>query len=309
MLNIDCELLQRFEAGLNPQRLMDSAVPAKVIGYGEISAIFQIQGDGENVYKRLPIFEDRPSAEDYKKMHVEYCALLEKAGLQLPAHAAHIVEVPGRPVAVYIAQQRFAAGRLCHRLIHSLDDADCLILIERVVAQIAKVWAFNANAVPDAELAIDGQLSNWVAAGPDGHTPKLLFIDTSTPLLRKHGVEQQNPERLLRSAPGFLRWIIRWFFLQDVMGRYYVPRLVYTDLAANLFKEQRPELVPQTAAIANRFLGNSDPPLTVNEIERYYAQDKLIWTVFLAFRRIDRWLNTRLLGRRYEFILPGAIKR
>jgi len=309
MLNIDCELLQRFEAGLNPQQLMASAVPAKIIGYGEISAIFQIQGDDENVYKRLPIFEDRPSAERYKKMHVEYCALLEKAGLQLPAHTTHIVDIPDRPVVVYIAQQQFPGDRLCHRLIHRLDDTDCLILIETVAAQIAKVWAFNAKAVPDTELAIDGQLSNWVAAGSDGQSPPLLYIDTSTPLLRKHGAEQQNPERLLKSAPGFLRWIIRWFFLNDVMGRYYVPRLVYTDLAANLFKEQRPELVPQTVVIANRFLKDSDAPLTVKDIERYYAEDKLIWTVFLAFRRIDRWLKTRLLRRRYEFILPGAIKR
>ena len=309
MSTIDGELLQRFEAGLNPQRLTASAVPARIIGYGEISAIFQIQGDEENVYKRLPIFEDRPSAEGYARMHGEYCALLESAGLRLPAHATHIVEIPGRPVAVYIAQQQFAEERLCHRKIHRLDDAGCLVLIETVAAQIAKVWAFNAKTAPERELAIDGQLSNWVDVGSDGHAPQLVYIDTSTPLLRKHGVEQQNPERLLKSAPGFLRWIIRWFFLNDVMGRYYVPRLVYMDLAANLFKEQRPELVPETVAIANRFLKDSDAPLTVGDIEHYYAQDKLIWTVFLSFRRIDRWLKTRLLRRRYEFILPGAIKR
>jgi len=309
MMNIDSELLQRFEAGLDPQRLSASAVPAKVIGYGEISAIFQIEGDDDTVYKRLPIFEDRPSAESYKKMHVEYCALLEKAGLQLPAHTSHIVEIPGRPVAVYIAQQQFAGDRLCHRRIHRIDEADCLLLIERVAAEIAKVWSFNTKAAPDTELAIDGQLSNWVAGGSGRHPAQLLYIDTSTPLMRKHGVEQQNPERLLKSAPGFLRWVIRWFFLNDVMGRYYVPRLVYTDLAANLFKEQRPELVPETVAIANRFLKDSEAPLTVKDIERYYAEDKRIWIVFLAFRRMDRWLTTRLLRRRYEFILPGPIKR
>lgn len=309
MLNVDPNLLQRFEAGLDPQRLTASAVPARIIGYGEISAIFQIQGDEENVYKRLPIFEDRPSAEGYEAMHGEYCALLEEAGLQLPAYTTHIIETTGRPVAVYIAQQRFAGKRLCHQRIKSLDEAGCRVLIEAVAAQIAKVWAFNANSAPERELAIDGQLSNWVAVETDGHAPQLVYIDTSTPLLRKHGVEQQNPERLLKSAPGFLRWIIRWFFLNDVMGRYYVPRLVYTDLAANLFKEQRPDLVQETVAIANRFLKDSDAPLTVADIERYYAQDKLIWTVFLAFRRIDRWLKTRLLRRRYEFILPGAIKR
>lgn len=308
-MDIDKNLLQRFEAGLNPQHLSASAVPAKIIGYGEISAIFQIQGDDENVYKRLPIFEDRPSAEQYQKMHIEYCDMLEKTGLQLPAHTTHIVKIPGRPVIVYIAQQKFSGDRLCHRMIHTLDDAQCLALIEAVAAEIAKVWVFNAKATPGTELAIDGQLSNWIAAGSDTRPTQLLYIDTSTPLLRKNGIEQQNPERLLKSAPGFLRWIIRWFFLNDVMNRYYVPRLVYTDLAANLFKEQRPELVPKTVTIVNRFLKDSDAPLTVKAIEKYYAEDKLIWTVFLSFRRIDRWLKTRLLRGRYEFILPGAIKR
>ena len=60
-MNIDRHLLQQFETGLDPQHLDASAVPGRIIGYGEISAIFQIQGDDENVYKRLPIFEDRRS--------------------------------------------------------------------------------------------------------------------------------------------------------------------------------------------------------------------------------------------------------
>ncbi len=309
MMNMDSDWLQRFEAGLDPQHLSASAVPAKIIGYGEISAIFQIQGDGENVYKRLPIFEGRPSAERYRKMHVDYCDLLEKAGLRLPEYSTHIVEIPDRPVVVYIAQQKFAGDRLCHRLIHTRDDAQCLNLIEAVAAEIAKVWTFNTKATPETELAIDGQLSNWVSTASERHPTQLLYIDTSTPLLRKNGVERQNPERLLKSAPGFLRWVIRWFFLNDVMNRYYSPRLVYTDLAANLYKEQRPELVPQTVAVANRFLKDGDTPLTVTDIERYYAEDKLIWTVFLSFRKLDRWIKTRLLDRRYEFILPESIKR
>jgi hypothetical protein len=35
----------------------------------------------------------------------------------------------------------------------------------------------------------------------------------------------------------------------------------------------------------------------------------MLWRLFLAFRRIDRWLKTRLLRRRYGFILPGRIQR
>ena len=308
-MTIDTDLLQRFETGLDPQRLGDSTVPGKIIGYGEISAIFQIQGDDDHVFKRLPIFDDIDSAERYATMHAEYCRLLQQAGLRLPYSATHVIQLSGRPVVLYIAQQRLAGERLAHRLIHRLDDTASLALIEAAVAEIAKVWAFNRTVAPGLELAIDGQLSNWVA-GPSGEPQQqLLYIDTSTPLMRRSGVEQLDPERLLRSAPGALRWIIRLLFLKDVMDRYYVPRLVYTDLAANLFKEQRPELVPATVAIVNRMLEATEAPLTVGDVQSYYAQDKWIWIIFLAFRRFDRWFKTRLMGRRYEFILPGAIRR
>ena len=64
-----------------------------------------------------------------------------------------------------------------------------------------------------------------------------------------------------------------------------------------------------TVEIINQQLQQSDPPMTVEEIKKYYREDKIIWSVFLAFRRVDRLLKTRLMGRRYEFILPGKIKR
>ena len=309
MLTTDADLLQRFEAGLDPRHLDRSAVPGNIVGYGEISAIFQIQGDDETVYKRLPVFADQSAARRYAGLHAEYCRLLEKAGLHLPASATQIVSLPGRPVVLYIAQRRLTGRHFCHRRIHDLDDENSRVLIEAVAAQIARIWAFNDQAGPEIELAIDGQLSNWVIEPSAGDASQPMYIDTSTPLMRINGVEKLDPELLLKSAPGFLRWIIRWLFLKDVMNRYYVPRLVYTDLVANLFKEQRPDLVPAATAIANRFLADDERPLTATEIEKYYAEDKLIWTVVLAFRRIDRWLTTRMLRRRYEFILPGAIQR
>ncbi len=47
----------------------------------------------------------------------------------------------------------------------------------------------------------------------------------------------------------------------------------------------------------------------MEEVKKYYREDKLIWTLFLAFRRIDRWLTIKLLRKRYEYVLPGKIKR
>jgi hypothetical protein len=308
MMNIDQDLLCRFEKGLNPQNLRDSTIGAEIVGYGEISAIFKIRGIDGIVLKRMPLFSDLSSAECYTGQYYEYCSFLEDAGLKLPEHETCIIQVPGRPVVLYIVQQLLKVERFCHRLVHQLKAETSRQLIEGVVAEIAKVWAFNQTKQPYLELAIDGQLSNWVCLEDNGRR-RLYYIDTSTPLYRKNGVEQLNPELILQSAPAFLRWFIRLIFLDDVMERYYQPRLVFTDLAANLFKEQKQDLIPPTVAIINRYLQNDTKPLTVDEVKGYYREDKLIWIIFLLFRRIDRWLTTRIFRKRYEFILPGKIKR
>ena len=56
-------------------------------------------------------------------------------------------------------------------------------------------------------------------------------------------------------------------------------------------------------------LPHDEAPLTKTEVDKYYREDKLIWVVFLGLRRLDRFFSTRLLWKRYEFILPGKIKR
>ena len=96
----DEHLLHKFELGLNPQRLEASAIPATIIGYGEISAIFQIAEYPGAAFKRLPLFSDRPSAEKYARQFHEYCHLLARSGLHLPEHQTFIIEPPDRPVAV-----------------------------------------------------------------------------------------------------------------------------------------------------------------------------------------------------------------
>jgi hypothetical protein len=141
----------------------------------------------------------------------------------------------------------------------------------------------------------------------------LVYLDTSTPLTCKDGQEQLDPELFLRSAPSFLVWILRLFFLDDVLTRYYDFRKVCIDLIANFYKEQRPELIPDLVATINDFFspqiqGGVFEPFTVKEIKAYYQEDAWIWRLYLAFRKIDRSLQG-LIGKFYPYILPGAIKR
>jgi hypothetical protein len=138
-------------------------------------------------------------------------------------------------------------------------------------------------------------------------------MDTSTPLYRIDGAEQLDPELFLRSAPSFLRWVLRLFFLDDVVNRYYDFRLVVIDLLGNLHKEGAAEMIPALVAAANRFLAEQMPdmalqPITEKEVDDYYREDAFIWRLYLGMRRLDRWLH-RAMEKHYPYILPGKIER
>ena len=304
---LDKALLTRFEAGLDPLALEASAIPAKLIGYGEISAIFVIDADPRIAYKRMPLFETPADAEAYARMHDVYCRHLGAAGLRLPGSGACVVRIPGRPVVLYIAQHRISEDTLAHRLLSRQSAGEFVEVIDAIVMALSSLWEYNQRMAPGVILGIDGQLSNW-AVTKSAPVPFLTYFDTSTPLIRIDGREQLDPELLLQAAPVFLRWLLRWLFVADVVNRYYDPHSVLVDLAANLYKEQRPDLVPLAVETINRRKPTGIPTITVADIYRYYREDRMIWQLFLAFRRMDRWL-CHARGRRYEFILPGKIRR
>jgi Family of unknown function (DUF6206) len=301
MLEIDRSILEEFETRLNPSELSD----AKVLGYGEISTVFEIEGIPNAACKRMPLFKSRVAAETYARQYSEYCAALNKAGIKLPDDRTEIIEQSGKPVVLYIIQKELPPERFVHKLLHTLPDSELRDIISRVIDTIDLVWAFNMSQAPELEIAIDGQLSNWIWL----ESGDLYYVDTSTPLYRIQGKEQLDPELFLESAPSFLRWLIRWLFLADVMNRYYDAKQVAIDLVANLYKEQRSDLVPRVIELINAGRKIEGGPLTVKDIEKYYREDKFIWALFLALRRFDRWIKTKLLRKRYEFVLPGKIKR
>jgi len=304
-MDFDIELLNRIEKELIPHDLSRSSIPAKIIGFGEISAIFQIGGEENIIYKRIPIFPDFKTAESYKQMYFEYCDLLRQAGINLPQDDVVIVEVPGHPVAIYFAQQRFEAQFFCHNLINTLEQADQTRMLEEIMSALTRIWEFNQQQMPAFEIAIDCQLSNWVWVGKKDDR-KLFLVDTSTPFVRKNGKEQLEVELLLQSVPVYIRWLVRRLDLDDVIGRYYDRRKVVIDLVANLYKEQRPDLIPGFLEIVNKYLAQA---ITQKEIDKYYKEDKMIWTLFSGLRKTERFITLYLLRKRYEFILPGAIKR
>ncbi len=321
-IEIDVEILKDFERGLDPRYPERSVVPARVLGYGEISTVFEIEVEGMEGYafKRLPIFESRDEIDLYRSTYEEYNHILEKeAGVALPVYGyAEFVSDSGRPI-FFIVQEKLPAPSIGNRAIHELTSENTVALVRVILEEMKKIWDYNAGQ-DRVEIAVDGQISNWSIIDYDAadhsirEDCRLRYMDTSTPLYRLGGVEQLNPELFLRSAPSFAAWVLKRFFLADVVNRYYDPRRVVIDLIANFYKEQSPELIPDLIRTANKFFAEEAAFLGVEEIKpedvrSYYREDALIWVLYFNARRIDRFLRTRLLRREYPYILPGKIKR
>jgi hypothetical protein len=317
---IDAGLLERFEAGLDPLNPDLSKISAKIIGYGEMSTIFVISHPGqENIaYKRMPIFQSSNEMENYERLFAEYSIGLRNIGINVPeSAAARVIPDKGNSV-IYNAQERLPSASIGNALIQRLDENSVRLLFLCVLRDLKKVFTFNRER-PSLTFGIDGQISNWAIKDyqegkPVTEKTELFYIDTGTPLIRKDGIEQLNPELFLRSTPSFLVWLIRLFFLEEVMTRYYDFRKVTIDLIANFYKEQRPEFIPLLIEAANSFNASENAqsgiaPITEKEVVSYYKEDATIWRVYLAFRKIDRFLHLKILRKPYVYILPGKIKR
>jgi len=314
---VDLDTLCAFERGLDPVHPEHSAIPARVLGYGEISTVFEIAQDSMRglAFKRLSIFETRAELDAYITTYEEYERLLEQEiGICLPPNGyAAFPGANGRPM-FYIIQEQEPAASIGNALIHTLSEEQSLKLFSQLLHELCKVWTFNGSQ-DRIKVGFDGQISNWSIQGLGGDAPPALcYVDTSTPLFRIEGAEQLNPVMFLRSAPSFLRWVLRLFFMDDVVNRYYDFRRVAVDAIANFYKEHKPELIPGLVQAANAFFAAecsiaSFEPISEQEILAYYKEDAFIWRLYLGMRRLDRWLHRRLLGRRYPYILPGPITR
>lgn len=288
-------------------------VTIQILGIGEITTTVALQGPldhrhpqtGRRVawaYKRLPSFPSEAEARDYMQLFSDYQDALAQAGIRLPYQRPRLVRSQGK-IWVYVCQERLPAETIASRAIGPAPIAKCREIFGQVLNELLKVFLWNA-AHPQLLLGFDGQIPNWVIADSG-----LLYLDTSTPLLRRHGQELLNTELFLKAIPILLRPLVRAFLLQDVLDRYYNPRLVTLDLIASFYTFRRPDAVPALVDHANLFLARemaafSLEPFTVQEIHSYHRSDLWLWKFLRAMKRLDRFLSEDLLGRPYEQRLP-----
>ena len=319
-ITYDYDFLVACEAGIDPLDPENSEIPVHVLGYGEMSTVLTIEGGSPNlVYKRMPMFHNNAELEPFLEQYDEYLDHMTAAGINVvPAAITSITPRSGN-IVVYIIQEKLDGRTLANQAIHTLSAADVERVFEAILEGIGRVFAYNDAQDDGLELGLDAQMSNWAIANYDpdqGQLPdpvQLTYLDTSSPLMRVNGEHQLDSELFLRSAPSFLRPVIRLLFVDDVMNRYYVRRQVVIDVLANLYKEKREDVIPALIARANLFLeqtsGNDAfEPVTEKEVAGYYKEDARIWSIYLAARRIDRKLH-QIRGKDYPYVLPGHIDR
>ncbi|HME52220.1 MAG TPA: DUF6206 family protein [Candidatus Lokiarchaeia archaeon] len=321
-MNFNKDLLAEFEATLDTVHPEKGKIPIKILGYGEISIVFEIVDDeNTNVaYKRLPVFDTEEQVTSHVAAYMEYNRMLkEDLGIDVPpTDTAWFPSRDGKAIVLYCVQEKLPPATMGNKVIHQIDAAGLEQLVRLVMSALQRIWAFNKQQAI-IQVGIDGQVSNWSLVGFDPEAPNvaidanLMYIDTTTPMYRVNGKEAMDPKLFLKSAPGILRKSLMGM-LNEVVDRYYDWRLVANDFIANFYKEQMPDVVPAVIAVVNAFFSTDAAEFgiksfSIDEIKAYYKHDKQIWTVFQALRRADRFVTTKLRRRMYNFYLPGKIKR
>jgi hypothetical protein len=320
-MKIDVELLKEFEKTLDTLHPERGKIPIKILGFGEISLVFEILNDPAHLaYKRIPIFDNEKQVKRHIWAYKEYCRILtEEIGLNLPQHDAIWFKNEKDEIKFYCIQQKIDPEAVGNKVIHQVSDEEIETLVLLAMREMKKVWTLNKEN-KTLEVGLDGQITNFVAVDYDPRVPKigeaskLLYLDTSTPLFRRNNIEAMEAELFLKSAPSFLRFLIKALFLEEVVDRYYDWRLVAIDLIANFFKEQKPEIIPRLIRRVNQFFREEAKEfnigqITFEEVHKYYKNDKMIWVIFQNARRLDRFLKSKLFKKKYDFYLPDKIKR
>lgn len=320
-LPVEVELIKRFEDSLDPRHPERSKIPAKILGYGEIGTVLEIQREEvkDFAFKRMPMFVSEFELRRYGAVYENYCDLLLQAGLKLPRYwGVGFVSGAGKPV-FYIIQDKLEPLSVGHRAIHVISHEEIVKLVRAVLGEFMKVWEFNQRN-PDVQIAVDGQVSNWAIKGFDPQNPRigddiqLEYFDTSTPLYRIGGVEQLNTELFLRNSPPLLAQLLGGLVLGDVVGHYYNLRGLTVDMIANFHKEGMSELVVELVEVANDFFSKEGRtlgmfPISQKEVDSFYRKDAAVWSAYLDLRKLDRFFRTKVLRKDYPYVLPPRVKR
>ncbi len=295
--------LARLEEAVQQALVTGDERHLRVVGYGEITTVLHWTTGGRPVAcKRLPGLADEAAFERYRSCVEKYIEQLAASGVAVPATAIQGVPCQGAwenlptngSVTAYCVQDIVPEGCFLPRKMAACGEGEAARIFQGVVELIC--------ATITDRVGLDAQLSNWA-----WERDQLWYVDISTPFLRdEQGREVFDVELHIASVPWALRGLMRALFLHPILDKYYTIRGTLIDILGNMYKERLDALVPAFVAIASQF---ASPPITVDEVRKYYSGDARLWALLQALRRADRWWQRRVRRRPYPFLLPPEIER
>jgi hypothetical protein len=320
-MDINLNLLKEFEKYIDTIHPEKGKVPIKILGFGEISLVFEIVGDSKQIaYKRIPIFDNVAQVKRHIWAYNEYNRILKKeVGLILPDYGCAWFRDERGKIQFYCVQEKINPESVGNKIIHKITDEEIKILVLMALREMKKVWTYSKHN-NKIDLGLDGQISNFSVIDYDPENPhitndtKLRYLDTSTPMFKINGMEAMEAVLFLKSAPSFLRWLLKAAFLEDTVNRYYDWRRVSIDLIANFFKEQRADMIRPLIELTNSFFEEEASEfdiekISLKDVQDYYKSDRDMWIIFQKVRKFDRFLKTKILKKQYDFYLPPDIER
>jgi hypothetical protein len=267
----------------------------RVLGHGEISLVIGWPSDEPVVAcKRLPTFPSADAAERYAEVFGRYLARVTAGGVNVVPSTFHVLPTAGGATRVaYVVQPVLPNGSLGPDVLRAAAPDPEHPLLAAVVAGVL--------GVVDERTGLDAQISNWALFGGDAH-----YLDVTTPILYDDGELALDIGILIAAYPWMLRAALRRFVAPPIAAAYCDRRTVLLDLAANLHKENLTEWMSAVLQAVNRTVS---PPITAEEVRRYYRGNARLWEVMLRLRRLDRRWQRQVRRRAYPYLLPGPVAR
>lgn len=305
--------LVALERQLNPAEPTRAGV--QLLAYGEVSAVLGLHEFPDRVFKRMSGFPTAAAAADYAGVVEHYVSILRDLGVNVAAtDLVQLEPTPGRHV-VYAIQPRLDPATLGHALLRRCSVDEVLPLVENVLATVQRVLAANACRSDGREIAVDAQLSNWNWSSAAGSPHQATLVDVSTPFMRKHGTLEVGVDVFLRAYPSPVQWWMRrTHAVEQYIDDYFNFQLVVCDLIGNFIKEGVPDKVAPMIDLVNQWISRQPDREQLGHVDEagvrtYYRKDAATLELSLRARRVARLITTKILRRRYDFILPGHIKR
>ncbi len=317
-------VLREIELRMSPR------LKVNLLGFGEISRVLDLEGsalslwhDPETgqpvrmVFKKMLPFPSREAAEHHAHWYMEYNRILrDGAGIEVPPFDVRLVGKGSGPVTAYMLQGRVNPEHVCvGRFLEQLTPSSAAVLYRMILREYGKVYRFNKDHAHEGiQLGIDGQIPNWAVKEYCGNpealigNETLIYLDTTVPMIRVGGKDVIDPEIYFQTLPAFAQKLIKALKLhEEVMNRYYNFRTIMLDFISNFIVRHRPDLVPllvemSNEAIRSTFQEENWPPITLEEVRKYYREDVFIWRLWRSLKllRSEKAMGFSFFGELYS---------